>query len=125
MHDLLAIDELQLGERHDAVLVEGRLEGEVEACECLDGGEPRHDEGCFDAAIFAQHQFLGEQRINGLDGGHLALLDPTQSDIEDFDGPRHLEPDQAFLDAIDEGWDDLDLRIHRTPPFASRRATAS
>ena len=39
-----------------------RREGEVEACECLDGGEPRHDQGGLDAAIFAQHQFLCEQR---------------------------------------------------------------
>ena len=42
MQDLGAIDEA-VGERHDAVLVEGRLEGEVEAGERLDGGEARHD----------------------------------------------------------------------------------
>ena len=75
VHDLCAIDELQLGERHDAVLVERGLEGEVEAGERLDGREPRHEEGGFDAAVLAQRQFLGEQRVDCLDGGHLALLD--------------------------------------------------
>jgi hypothetical protein len=38
VQDLGAIDELELGERHDAVLVEQGLEGEVEAGERLDGG---------------------------------------------------------------------------------------
>ena len=42
VHDLGAVDELQLGERQDAVAVERGLEGEVEAGERLDGGEPRH-----------------------------------------------------------------------------------
>jgi hypothetical protein len=35
VHDLVAVDELQFGERHDAVLERG-LEGEVEASERLD-----------------------------------------------------------------------------------------
>ena len=36
--DLGAVDELELGERQDAVAVERGLEGEVEAGERLDGG---------------------------------------------------------------------------------------
>ena len=36
VHDLGAVDELQLGERQDAVAVERGLEGEVEAGERLD-----------------------------------------------------------------------------------------
>ena len=39
MNGFGAIDELQLGERHDAVPVERGLEGEVEAGERLDGRE--------------------------------------------------------------------------------------
>jgi hypothetical protein len=41
VHDLSAIDELQLGKRHDATAVEGRLEGKVEALQAFDGGEAR------------------------------------------------------------------------------------
>ena len=37
MHDLGTVDELQFGKRHDAVLVEGRLEREVEAGQRLYG----------------------------------------------------------------------------------------
>src|SRR5439155_23319557 len=102
MHDLLALDELQRGERHDAVLVERGLEGEVEACECLDGGEPGHDESGLDAAVFAQHQFLCEQRVDGLDRADLTLLDAPQGDIEDLDGPWHLESDHCLFYAIDK-----------------------
>ena len=39
---LVAVDEVELGEREDAVAVERRLEGEVEAGERLDGREPGH-----------------------------------------------------------------------------------
>jgi hypothetical protein len=46
-----AIDELQSGERQNAVLVERRLEGEVEACESLDRRELGHLDGHFDAAV--------------------------------------------------------------------------
>ena len=42
MHHLGAVDELELGERQDAVAVERGLEGEVEAGERLDRGEARH-----------------------------------------------------------------------------------
>ena len=44
MHHLGAVDELQLGERQDAVAVERGLEGEVEAGERLDGGQPRQQQ---------------------------------------------------------------------------------
>jgi hypothetical protein len=37
---LRSIDKLELGECQDAVLIEGGLEGEVEARKRLDGGEP-------------------------------------------------------------------------------------
>jgi len=35
MDDLGPLDEVELGEREDAVAVQGRLEGEVEALDCL------------------------------------------------------------------------------------------
>jgi hypothetical protein len=40
--DLMAVDEVELGEGQDAVAVERRLEGEVEAGKRLDGREPGH-----------------------------------------------------------------------------------
>ena len=70
-------------------------------------------------------EFLREQRVDCLDGGHLALLDPAHRGIEDLDCARHLEADQGLLDAVDEGGDDLCVSVHRAPPFASLRAMAS
>jgi hypothetical protein len=64
MQHLGAVDELELGERHDAVLIERGLEGEVKAGEGLDGGEPRHDQRGFDATVLAQGELLGEQRVD-------------------------------------------------------------
>lgn len=40
MDHLVAVDELGLGQRQDAIAIERRLEGEVEAGERLDRGEP-------------------------------------------------------------------------------------
>ena len=62
MQGLGAVDEPQLGERHDAVPVERGLEREVEAGERLDGGEPRHLESHLDAAVLARGELIGEQR---------------------------------------------------------------
>jgi hypothetical protein len=101
------------------------LEREVEAGERFDSGEPRHDEGGLDAAIFSQHQFFCEQGIDRLDCSDLALLNATQGDIEDFDRPRHLETDHRLFDTINKRGNDLDTNAHRSPPFASRRAMAS
>ena len=69
VNDLAAVDEAKLGERQDAVAVERGLEGEVEAGERLDRGEPRHHQCGLDAAVLAQRELLDEQRVDRLDGG--------------------------------------------------------
>ena len=126
MQGLGAVDELQLGEHHDAVPVERGLEREVEAGEGLDGGEPRHDEGHLHAPVLTQSELLGEQRVDGFEGVHFAALDPAHGRVEDFDGARHFQADQATFDAVDDGGDDLGMRGHRVLPWpARRRPTAS
>ena len=52
----MAVDEVELGECQDAVAVERRLEGEVEAGECLDGREPRHHQRGLDAPVLADRE---------------------------------------------------------------------
>ena len=126
VYDLAAVDELQLGERHDAVVVERGLEGEVEAGERLDRGEPRHHQRDLDAAVLAQRELLDEQRVDGLDGGHLAAFEAAHGDVEDLERPWHLQADQGLLDAVDERGNDLGMGAHRASPWpASRRPTAS
>ena len=98
-----AIDELQPGERQDAVLVERGLEGEVESGEGLDRREPRHLNRHFDAAVLADGELFGQQSVDGLDGADLAALDAAQGDVEDFEGARHLQSDETRLDALDDG----------------------
>jgi hypothetical protein len=53
MDHLRPLDELQLGQRHDAVFIERWLEGEVEAGERLDGGQPGHHQDGLDASALA------------------------------------------------------------------------
>ena len=53
--------------RQDAVAIERRLEGEVEAGERLDGGQPGQQQRGLDAAVLADSQFLDEQVIEGFD----------------------------------------------------------
>ena len=121
MQGLGAVDELQLGERHDAVPVERGLEREVEAGEGLDGGEPRHDEGHLHAPVLAQGELLGKQCVDSFEGVHFAALDPTHRGVEDFDGAWHFQANQAPLDAVDDGGDDLGMRGHRVLPRPARR----
>ena len=60
-----AIDELQPGERQNAVLVEGGLESEVESREGFDSRKLGHLNGHFDAAVLADGELFGQQRVNG------------------------------------------------------------
>jgi hypothetical protein len=123
MNGFGAIDELQLGERHDAALVERGLEGEVEPGERLDGGKTRHLEGHPDTAVLAQREFLREQNVERVESGCLAALDAAQGDIEDFEGARHFQSDEIAFDAVDNG---RRRGVHRGPPcMAKRRPTAS
>jgi hypothetical protein len=101
------------------------LEGEVEAGERFDGGEPCHDERGLDAAVLAQGELLGEQGVDGLKRGHFALLEAAHRRVEALDGARHLEADHGLLDAVDHGGNDLNMGGHCAPPWpASRRPTA-
>ena len=99
--DLGAVDEAELGEREDAVAVERGLEGEVEAGERLDRGQPPHAQRRLDAAVLAQGQLLGEQDVDGFERGDLALLEAAHDMVERFQRARHLQADQVVADAID------------------------
>lgn len=104
--DLAALDEAELGECQDAVAVERGLEGEVEAGERLDGGEPAHAQGRLDPAVLAQGEFLRQQNVDGLEGCNLALFEPAHDMVERFEGARHLVaqgdfPVSAVCSALD------------------------
>src|SRR5208283_4724112 len=53
VHNLVAVDEVELGESQDAIAVERRLEGEVEARQRLDRAEAGHLQRRLDAAALA------------------------------------------------------------------------
>jgi hypothetical protein len=123
VQDFSALDELELGQSHDAVLVERGLEGEVEAGERFDGGEPRHDERRLDATVLPQSELFHEQGIDCFERGHFAVLEAAHRRVENLDRARHLEADHGLLDAIDQGGQDFDG--HGAPSWpARRRATA-
>jgi hypothetical protein len=76
-----AIDELQLGKRHDAAPVERRLEREVEPGARLDRRQARHLQSHFDTPVLTQRDLLGEQDIDSIERGCLAALDAPQRDV--------------------------------------------
>ena len=112
--DLGAVDEVELGERQDAVAVEGGLEREVEALEGLGRGEPGGLQGDADAAVLAHVELLGEQRVDGLEGADLAALEALDDVVEGLQGARHAEADEAGLDAVEEP-------AHGGAPASARR----
>jgi hypothetical protein len=115
------INELQSGERQDAVLVERGLEGEVEAGERLDRRQLGHLYRHFNAAVFADRELFGEQGVDGFDGADFAAFDAAKSYIKDFQRARHLQADETRLDALDDGGS----THHTTSLHARRRPTAA
>ncbi len=116
---LRTLDELQLGQGQDAIAVERGLEREVEAGQRLDGRQPRHHQRRLDAARFAQRQFLGQEQVDGFERAHLATLDPAQDDVDDLQRHRHLQADEAPLDAVHDAGRNLD-GAHDAPPRPAR-----
>jgi hypothetical protein len=94
-------------------------EGEVEALEGLGRREAGGLERDAHAAVLAGGVLLGQQAVDGLQGGELAALDPAHGVVERLERPGHAQADQAGADAV-EG-----LGHDATPSPARRRATAS
>ena len=101
--DLVAVDEVELGQGEDAVAVERGLEGEVEAGQRLDVEQPAHLERRLDPAALAQAELLGEQAVDRLEGGDLAALELAQQMLEHLERARHPEADEVAADAVERG----------------------
>ena len=74
---------------------------------------------------FAQGEFLAEQGVNRFQYADLAALELAHRMVEDFQGPRHFEPDQVTAHLIDGARCRLVASHGRPPSPARRRATAS
>jgi len=118
VHDLGAGDEVELCERQNPLAVEGRLEGEVEALEGLHGHQPGRGQRDGDAAVLADAELLAEQRVDGLEGADLALLEALHGVIERLERAGHAQAHQVCADALQH-------RAHARPPAASRWPTLS
>jgi len=117
---------MKSGERQDPVPVERRLEGEVEAGQRLDGGEPGHHQRRLDAPALAHGQFLGEQGIDGVQRRDFAAFELADRPIEDFQRAGHPQADQGAADPVEDGRDDFGCGGHaRSPLPARRRPTAA
>jgi hypothetical protein len=99
MNQLVAVDEVELGERQDAV--ERHLEGEVEAVAGFDGRKPVHHQRGLDAAALAQRQVLGEQRLDCLERCNLTALELADGGVDHLECPRHAEADQGAPEAVE------------------------
>ena len=123
---LVAVDELELGEGQDAVAIERWLEGEVEAGQRLDGGEPGHHQRRLDAPALADGEFLGEQGIDGVQCRDFAAFELADRPIEDLQRAGHPQADEAVPDPFQDRRDDLGRAGHdRSPWPARRRPTAA
>ena len=79
MNHFVSVNEVECGEGGDAIAVERRLEGEVEAGQRLDRGQSGHLQRRLDAPALADRQLLGEQRFDRLDGAELAAFGAAQA----------------------------------------------
>ena len=123
--DLVALDERELGEREDAAAVERRLEGEVEALQRLDRGQPRHAQRRLDPRPLAPRELLGQQGVDCLHRADLAALELLDRVVEHLKGPRHAQAHQVLAHPL-QGAGPCLLRLHAGSPWpASRRPTAS
>ena len=125
VHHLVAVDEVQRRQGHDAVAVERGLEREVEAADGLDGGEPGHLQGRLDPAALAHGELLGQQRVNRLQGADLATLELLDHGIKGFQSTRHAQANEVAADALKRGIRQRPGRHAAVPLWASRLPTAS
>jgi hypothetical protein len=116
MHRLGPVDELELGQRQNAIAVKRVLEGEVKARQGLDRGQPRHQQSRLDAPALAHREFFQQQEIESLNAVDLALLDAPQRRVEHLQGAGHPQADKAFADALKRGG----RACHARPPVAAR-----
>ena len=125
MNDFMSVDEVECCKGGDAIAVERRLEGEVEAGQRLDRGQPGHLQRRLDAPTLADRQLLGEQRFDRLDGAELAAFDALHQMIEHLEGAWHAQGDEMLADLLDRGGRQ-GIGLHGCGPVvASRWATAS
>ena len=75
VNHLMAIDEVERGQRHDPAALERGLEREIKPGQRLDRHQARHLQRRLDAPAFADGEFLGQQRLNRLDRVGLATLE--------------------------------------------------
>jgi hypothetical protein len=123
--DLMAVDELELGQGENAVTVERGLEREVKAGQGFDGEQPAHLECGPHPPALAQGQFLTQQGLQGFWSTDLTALQTAQDMIEHLQRPRHFKADEVVADPVNKaGWGSSSH--HDAPPSAaSRRPTAS
>src|ERR1043166_7987556 len=100
---LAPLDELELGERQDAVAIEARLEAEVIAREGLDRAQPCRLQRHLDASGLPGGEFFPEKCLECIEHGGLALFEPMQGGIQRFQRARHLQADKMALDALESG----------------------
>ena len=113
MDHLAPFDEGQFGQGHDPVAVEGRLEGEVEAFECLHRQQPGSLQGNGHAFRFALRAFLRQQPVDGFEGRDPALFQGPDDQGKCFRGMGHPEADRAVGKSFGN-------RGHRAPPICDR-----
>src|SRR5258705_5255158 len=113
--DLVALDEVELGERQDPVFVERRLEREIEARQRFDGRELSHSERHLHATVLTQGQFLGDQSVDHLERAGFAPLELTHRLIKNLQRPGHLQSDQGLANAVEDRGDDFQGGHGRSP----------
>ena len=112
--DLGALDKVELSEREDAVSVQGRLEGEVEAFDGFGRVEPGGGQRDADAAAFAEAEFVGEQGVDGVERTDFPAFDALDDVAQRLGGARHFQADEVLMDPVDQ-------RGHGLSPGAARR----
>jgi hypothetical protein len=76
-------------------------EGKIEPRQRLDRRQARHLQRRLDTAAFTDGEFLGEQRLDGLNRRGLAALKLLDNMIERLQGPWHAQADQVIADPLD------------------------
>ena len=125
MDRLVTIDEAELGQGEDTIAVERRLEGEVEAGKRFDRCKPAHAQGCLDAAVLAQGQFLGEEDIDGFESRQLTVFKAAYDMVESFQRSWHLQADKIMTNTIEHGRDGIEGPAHERLSCARTLPTAS
>lgn len=125
MDDFAALDEAELGQGQDAVWSNGGWKEKSKLAKVLIVASRPMRSAVLIRLFSRGGQLLGQEEVDGLEGGHLALIEPSQDVTQGFEGAGYRQADEVVADTVDHGGRGVQRVSHARSSCASAWPMAS